>query len=75
MISNMSNICESFLQMRKDFLKNKNILLKEYHKTLGFSDSELANKNITEAMEFSAYIKKFVINKNETYNILSLIHI
>ena len=72
MISNMSNICESFLQMRKDFLKNKNILLKEYHKTLGFSDSELANKNITEAMEFSAYIKKFVINKNETYNIESI---
>jgi hypothetical protein len=72
MMSNMSNIYKSFAQMKKDCLKVKNLSQKEYHKNLGFSDEELSNKNITQAMEFSNYIKKFVINKNETYNIESI---
>ena len=72
MMSNMSNIYKSFYQMKKDCLKVKNLSQKEYHKNLGFSDEELSNKNITQTMEFSNYIKKFVINKNENYNIESI---
>ena len=69
LISNMSEVYNSFNQM-KLFHSKDNKISDEYYEILGFSDSDLSNKNnITEAKEFSAFIKKFVINKNEIYNV------
>ena len=68
LISNMPEVYNSFRQMKLFYSKNEKIS-DEYYQILGFSDSELSNKNITEAKEFSAFIKKFVVNKNEIYNV------
>lgn len=51
--------------MKFRYLKNKKYNPRDYRKKLGFIGSELKDKSITDAMEFSAFIKKFVINKKE----------
>ena len=55
--------------MKFRYLKNKKYNPRDYRKKLGFIGSELKDKSITDAMEFSAFIKKFVINKKEKYDI------
>ena len=68
-ISNMSNVFNSYHHMKFRYLKNKKYNPRDYRKKLGFIGSELKDKSITDAMEFSAFIKKFVINKKEKYDI------
>ena len=69
MMSNMSSIYKYFHQMKKNYKKNKNLYPEEFRKKLGYNDSELYDNKITEVMEFISFIKKFVINKNEKYNV------
>ena len=69
MMSNMSGVYKYFHQMKKNYKKNKNLYPEEFRKKLGYKDTELYDNNITEAMEFISFIKKFVINKNEKYNV------
>ena len=68
-ISNMAEVRKAFRKMKYNYIKNKNLNPKEFRKNLGFTGEDLTNKNITDATEFSAYIKKYVINKYENYNV------
>ena len=65
LITNLSYTHYCFLRMKQ----KEKLSLKEFHKKLGFSKSELNDKKIYESMEFCEFIKKFVINKNEKYNV------
>ena len=69
LLTNLSYIRHSFVQMKRNYIKSKKLSHREFRKKLGFSNSELNDKSISEAMEFCAFIKKFVINKNEKYNV------
>ena len=68
-IHNMSEVRKSFRKMKYRYIKSKNLNPKEFRKNLGFTGGELTDKKITEASEFSAFIKKFLINKNHNYNV------
>ena len=68
-MTNMSEIYKSFRKMKYLYSNSSRISsLAEFRKKLGFLESELKDTNITEAMEFSNYIKNFV-NKNDKYNV------
>ena len=69
-MTNMSHIYKSFRRLKFRYMKSNRISSqKEFRAKLGFKDNEITDKTITDAMEFGAFIKKFVINKNENYNI------
>ena len=69
-MTNMSNIYKKFRKMKFRYMRSNRISSqKEFRAKLGFKDSELTDKTITDAMEFGAFIKSFVINKNEKYNV------
>ena len=69
-MTNLSYVYKSFRKMKFRYMKSNRISSqKEFRRKLGFSENELTNKTITDAMEFCAYIKTFIINKNEKYNV------
>ncbi len=69
-MTNMSHVYKSFRRMKYRYMRSNRISSKtEYRKKLGFTGKELNDKEITDAMEFGAYIKNFIINKNEKFNV------
>ena len=69
-MTNMSHVYKSFRRMKYRYMRsNKISAQKEYRRKLGFSENELNDKKITDAMEFGAFIKNAIINKNEKYNV------
>ena len=69
-MTNMAHIYKSFKKMKFIYMKSNRISsLKEFRRKLGFNENELTDKSITDAMEFCAYIKNLIINKNEKYNV------
>ena len=69
-MTNMSQIYKSFRKMKYIYSNSSRISsLIDFRKKLGFLESELKDSsNITEAMEFSNYIRNF-INKGDKYNV------
>ncbi len=69
-MTNMSHVYKSFRRMKYRYLRsNKISSKKEFRKKLGFTDNDLSDKSITDAMEFRAFIKNFIINKNQKFNV------
>ena len=69
-MTNMSNVYKTFRRMKFRYMKSNRISSqKEFRAKLGFKDNELTDKAITDAMEFEAFIKNLVINKNEKYKV------
>ena len=69
-MTNMAHLYKSFRRIKFTYMKsNKISSQKEFRRKLGFNGNELYDKNITDAMEFGAYIKNIIINKNEKYNV------
>ena len=68
-MTNMFQVYKSFRKMKYTYLNSVRVSsLKNYWRKLGFSEKEIINNNITEDMEFGAFIKN-LINQNEKYNI------
>ena len=68
-MTNMSHIYKSFRRMKYKYMKSRVSSLKEFRRKIGFSENELTDKNITDAMEFGNFIKNLIINKNEKYKV------
>ena len=69
-MTNLSNVYKSFRRLKFRYVKSTRISSqKEFRRKIGFSENELTDKTITDAMEFGTYIKNMVVNKNEKYNV------
>ena len=72
-MTNLDYAYKEFRRLKFAYMKSTRISAqKEFRRKLGFSDKELADKDITDAMEFCFYIKNEIINKNAKYNIQSV---
>ena len=68
-MTNMSQVYKSFRKMKYRYLNSNRVSsMKNFRRKLGFSDTEISENNITEAMEFGAFIRN-LINKDEKYNV------